>query len=369
MTLAQWSTVAANNATADPSINWQEGQAPSTVNDSARAMMAAIATWYQAPEWLNLGDTPTYASATQFTVPTNRTSAYTVGRRMRAKVTAGTIYGTITESAFASVTTVTVQWDAGSLDGGLSEVDVGISNPAYPSITNLGALTVSSLQADSQIVLAQLASPNIAPIKFGDGSGWKLNFETLNGSSVFATLQDSGNFAISGTFTGADIAINGGAVSTPATISTTTGSAYQKFSGSGGAKYVGVGANDFIVLNSSGNTVLLQLDDSGNETIPGTMTAGNLTATSDERYKRDWKPVSGDFVDQLAGLLSGTYEDVASGERRVGVGAQSLQRFLPEAVVEVNEQLTVAYGHAALVACVELAKEVRRLRALLEPVK
>ncbi|MCA6117873.1 tail fiber protein [Bradyrhizobium sp. WSM 1738] len=43
MTLYKWSQTAASNATADPSINWQEGQAPSSVNDSARAMMASIA--------------------------------------------------------------------------------------------------------------------------------------------------------------------------------------------------------------------------------------------------------------------------------------------------------------------------------------
>lgn len=41
----QWSTAASSNATADPSINWAEGMAPSAVNDSARAMMAALAAW------------------------------------------------------------------------------------------------------------------------------------------------------------------------------------------------------------------------------------------------------------------------------------------------------------------------------------
>jgi microcystin-dependent protein len=38
-----WSRTAASNATADPSVNWAEGQAPSSVNDSARAMMASLA--------------------------------------------------------------------------------------------------------------------------------------------------------------------------------------------------------------------------------------------------------------------------------------------------------------------------------------
>jgi hypothetical protein len=41
----QWSQTAASNATADPTVNWAEGQAPSTVNDSARAVMASVAKW------------------------------------------------------------------------------------------------------------------------------------------------------------------------------------------------------------------------------------------------------------------------------------------------------------------------------------
>lgn len=43
MTLWKWSQTAASNATADSTVNWQEGQAPGTVNNSARALMAAIA--------------------------------------------------------------------------------------------------------------------------------------------------------------------------------------------------------------------------------------------------------------------------------------------------------------------------------------
>lgn len=39
----QWSRTASSNSTADPSINWSEGMAPSAVNDSARAMMARLA--------------------------------------------------------------------------------------------------------------------------------------------------------------------------------------------------------------------------------------------------------------------------------------------------------------------------------------
>ena len=45
MTLYRWSQIAAADATADSSINWQEGQAPSSINNSARAMMAATAKY------------------------------------------------------------------------------------------------------------------------------------------------------------------------------------------------------------------------------------------------------------------------------------------------------------------------------------
>jgi hypothetical protein len=41
MSFWKWSRTAANHATADGSINWAQGQAPSTASDSARAMMAA----------------------------------------------------------------------------------------------------------------------------------------------------------------------------------------------------------------------------------------------------------------------------------------------------------------------------------------
>jgi len=103
-------------------------------------------------------------------------------------------------------------------------------------------------------------------------------------------------------------------------------------------------------------------------TVDGTMTAaGNIIAFSDESLKKDWADLPPNFIEQLAGLLHGTYTRTDTGLRQVGVGAQSLQKFLPEAVVE-GEKLGVAYGNAALVAAVKLAQRVvdldKRLAAL-----
>ncbi len=41
----KWSQTGATNSTADPAINWAEGQAPSSINDSARNMMAETAKY------------------------------------------------------------------------------------------------------------------------------------------------------------------------------------------------------------------------------------------------------------------------------------------------------------------------------------
>lgn len=62
-----WSTTAASNATADTAINWREGQAASTVNNSAREMMAAVKRLT-----LDLsGSLLTTGSKTAFAVTTN----------------------------------------------------------------------------------------------------------------------------------------------------------------------------------------------------------------------------------------------------------------------------------------------------------
>jgi hypothetical protein len=98
--------------------------------------------------------------------------------------------------------------------------------------------------------------------------------------------------------------------------------------------------------------------------------AGNITAYSDERLKKDWGALPDDFVERLAEVRHGTYTRIDSGARQVGVGAQSLRGVLPDAVGvgEDGDTLQVSYGNAALASAVKLAQRVveltARLRAL-----
>lgn len=78
-------------------------------------------------EWI-AGTTPTYISATSFSVTTDQSSAYHVGRRLKSTNTGGTIYSTVTAVSYTTVTTVTVANDSGSLDSGMSAVWYGINS-------------------------------------------------------------------------------------------------------------------------------------------------------------------------------------------------------------------------------------------------
>jgi hypothetical protein len=140
-----WSTTAADNDDADSAINWLEGQLPSTVNNSARAMMAAVRGTAEGPdskfnglEWWDFGITPTRTGNTTFTLPTtDYTAAFVEGRRLRL-TDSSTIYATVVSSSFgSSVTTVTVVTDSGNLSASLTKVFL---SPQMPTSTSAPAL-------------------------------------------------------------------------------------------------------------------------------------------------------------------------------------------------------------------------------------
>jgi hypothetical protein len=115
--------------------------------------------------------------------------------------------------------------------------------------------------------------------------------------------------------------------------------------------------------SNGANTYRFQSDTSGNFTAQG-----NVTAYSDESLKKDWSDLPSDFIEKLATVKHGTYTRIDTNERQVGASAQSMQKILPESVQD-GEHLSLAYGNAALVAAIELAKQVVELRKEIELLK
>ena len=116
------------------------------------------------------------------------------------------------------------------------------------------------------------------------------------------------------------------------------------------------------VVNQAYNAEIWTCDNGGNM-----WALGNVTAYSDERFKSEWGDFSSDFVQRLAKVRAGSYtrtDSPSKGLRQVGVGAQSLQPLMPEAVSKnAQGHLTVSYGNAALAAAVYLARHALGLEA------
>ena len=89
-------------------------------------------------EWI-AGPTPTYIGATSFSLVGDQTSTFMIGRRVKTTNSGGTVYGTITNSAYTTLTTVTVVNDSGVIDSGLSAVSYGLlsaTNQSIPTVNN-----------------------------------------------------------------------------------------------------------------------------------------------------------------------------------------------------------------------------------------
>lgn len=116
MTIRQWSQTATGNASAG-SINWAEGQAPSTVNNSAREMMAQIRQEYVPGNWgwVAFSATASVASQTTVKITGNQTSDYVANRAIRLTGGSTTVYASIVSASYTSETTVTITGASGSL--------------------------------------------------------------------------------------------------------------------------------------------------------------------------------------------------------------------------------------------------------------
>lgn len=201
--------------------------------------------------------------------------------------------------------------------------------------------------------------------------------QTRVGTSASPTFLPRAGGSMTGTLSttfGINLTRDSVAADPYAPLSVTRGTAsnfaYASFVRSGTVAWqVGINTSNALIIGSgtSGidgviSTARLTLDTSSNLTA-----AGNVTAYSDERLKTNWRDLDTNFLTRLADVKVGVYERTDTGSTQVGVSAQSLREVLPQAVQEdADGMLSVAYGNAALTACVMLARRVRELEAKLE---
>jgi hypothetical protein len=155
---------------------------------------------------------------------------------------------------------------------------------------------------------------------------------TSNGAGALPTFQTAGGATITGTTTSATYYVIG-TTSTSGSLSTAS-----------------ISNTNVVSYNAS----------------TGALSAVSHVSSSDESLKTNWRDVAPDFIERLAGVKNGVFDRIESGNTEVGVGAQSLQKVLAEAIVAGEDgMLSVNYGGAALVAAIKLAERVVALEARL----
>lgn len=151
-------------------------------------------------QWI-AGPTPTFVNATQFTLVGDQTSTFQVNRRIKATVTAGTVYGYISVSAFAALTTVTVVLDSGALDSGLSAISYGLLSATNPSVPMIYARSGANADITSMSALIAITTASAVTSTgaggFGTVGGPLFNQRSSPGNDVTTTTYntDAGNAA------------------------------------------------------------------------------------------------------------------------------------------------------------------------------
>jgi hypothetical protein len=151
-------------------------------------------------EWVLNPGTATYISATSFSVVGDQTAIFTAQRRVKATVSGGQSYSTISSSSFAlGVTTVVVVNDSVVLDSGLSAIYYGFLDPSHPSFdsTGINAATKSAFQNQSFTAwttagtsTAYTLTPTPAITSYSANQRFRVKFNAASGAAP--TLQVSG---------------------------------------------------------------------------------------------------------------------------------------------------------------------------------
>jgi hypothetical protein len=221
-----------------------------------------------------------------------------------------------------------------------------------PSTGTLTATTFSgALSGNATTATSATTATNIA----GGGAG-QVPYNTGSGATSFLAAGTAGQVLTSNGTSAPTWTTSGGSTITG---TTTSGTYYVVGTTltSGSLSTASISNTNVVSYNAS----------------TGALSAVSMISSSDERLKTDWEDLPVDFIENLAKVKHGNFTRIANSHKEVGVSAQSLQPVLPRSVLANDEgMLSVNYGSAALVAAIELAKQVMELKqeiALLKGIK
>jgi hypothetical protein len=308
--IKDYSTTALTNTTVG-GISIAEGMLPSNINNAFRAITADIREWYNDSQWVIYGDgdstfTIAYGSGTTFTVASaDVTTFYHVGRRVKAiAATPGTIYGTISATAFSTNTTVTVVWDSGSLSNEAVTIYVSVLSKTNDSIPEL-VITNAKVAAAAAIDATKIGGGAVSNTEFSYLDGVTSAIQTQLGTKLIASnnLSDISSASISRTNLGLGTIATQAASSVALTGGTITGLGSPSVSSDAATKsYVdtavaGIRTRAVCRAASTANVVIASALENG-DTLDGvTLATGNRVL----------------LKDQTSALENGIYTVVASG--------------------------------------------------------
>ena len=318
MSVYQWSTSAASNSSADANIDWSEGQLPSTVNDSARAMMAALAAMVRDQGgYATLG-----GSGNTFTL--------TLSQTMTSKVPA--LLG------------------------------------FFATRSNTGAVTMN-VDSTGAFPLRQVSGTELVSGQIVSGSFYIISWNSSTSEWIAINAPPIGNYLLSATAASTYLPFTGGTLTGQLQFNAPSGSfndAIRFNLSSSRSIYISVtdaASKEWYLYDTAlGGTGASRLRSDGSGNL---IAYANVTAYSDARLKENVETISNalDLVNRMRGVF---YDRIDTGEAGIGVIAQEMEEVIPEVVIPSDGMLTVAYGNLVGVlieAVKELSAKIDKLEA------
>lgn len=302
MTMWKWSQSAADNDDVDATINWLEGQAPSSVNNSARAVMAAVAKYRDDTSGMiaTAGGTTAYTLTTYqslstltdghtvaFTVNATNTGASTLKVDSLGDVALEKIKGTaLVEGELVAGCVYTATYDSAStaawvIHGGVDNVRTppGAVIPYAGSSAPAGWLLCYG-QAISRTTYAVLFTAISTTYGAGDGST-TFNLPDLRGRVVAG--QDDMGGSSANRLTGLTDGVNGDTLAAAGGLESTTLTEAQlpaiTPAGSVSVSITGISLNSRGDITSTGNRRAAIGDGDGTSTSTNIFASGTATGS------------------------------------------------------------------------------------------